>query len=552
MYIATDLKVNSACFVIFDAPSGNDYKLGTLAESNQKRYMQQHFKQLSISQYNSFYSFMDAPIGWHKPEEFAVTTKRDKRADDCVVNGVHFKSDMTRKFADLEAALIASDAQLIVCCSAFALVLFAGSFSLDAFRGSMLMWRGRRVLVTYPPMALYKAPERQMPFLRDLSRAKQFFHGELSWEQPRMNIKYKQSFEDTCKSILSIVEMLDNSPTILAVDIETRIRLITFISIAWSNTDCLVVPFIKADGSSYWSEEEEFLIVNLLRRVLSHRNILLIGQNFQYDAQYIIKLWGTPIKIYRDTMVEAHAHFTKGLKLSLAFLASLYCKWYRYWKEDGKDFHKSFKEESDWVQYALYSGYDSCYTYEVAMQLEVVGDRCQYPQVLTMQRSMQNIVLKPVLRGLRFNKAKQLAWRREYLTLLEAFRAWFLYMVPNEDVTKNGKADWFDSPQQLAHLFYDQLLLDEVKNRKTKKRTTDDAALATIGKQEPILRLLTDRLQTYRSLRQFYDLYLAAQESPEDGRMRTQYMVAGTDTFRLASRGDAFGDGMNLQNITKG
>ena len=60
------------------------------------------------------------------------------------------------------------------------------------------------------------------------------------------------------------------------------------------------------------------------------------------------------------------------------------------------------------------------------------------------------------------------------------------------------------------------------------------------------------KLDEYRSIEQYRSLYIAAEPSPSDGRMRTQYMLPGTDTFRLASKKDAFGYGMNLQNITKG
>ena len=103
----------------------------------------------------------------------------------------------------------------------------------------------------------------------------------------------------------------------------------------------------------------------------------------------------------------------------------------------------------------------------------------------------------------------------------------------------------------MIYFFYDQLKVDEVINKKTGTRTVDDNALLVIGRSEPILKTLTDMLRSYRSLTQFYTTYLCAKES-EDGRMRTQYFLAGTDTFRLSSKKDAFDTGMNLQNISKG
>jgi hypothetical protein len=50
------------------------------------------------------------------------------------------------------------------------------------------------------------------------------------------------------------------------------------------------------------------------------------------------------------------------------------------------------------------------------------------------------------------------------------------------------------------------------------------------------------KLDEYRSIEQYrISLYCKQNQGPSDGRMRTQYMLPGTDTFRLASKKDAFG-----------
>lgn len=552
MFIQSSIKENSDILFIYEYPSVNDSK-GHIADSNAKAYALQRCKKVGVPIYKtSHHCFLDYPLGTTKVDDFYLTAKKDKASSTVVHNGFYFKEELRDSFTKLQDAIDASRPRIIVCMSRLALSYFTNGDSIHAFRGSMLMFQGTPVLVTYGPLDLYKKTEWHMAWERDLYRVRLYLDKQLDWNEPVFAIDYKQSFDKVVNTLTTIRNWTFDKETRLAVDIETRVGSISFIGVAWTKRDALVIPFITWDDKSYWTAEQEFQIVLLLRQILTHENARILGQNFQYDLQYIVKLWGFKPVIHIDTMVEAHVHFTKGLQLTLSYLASLFCSWYKYWKEDGKDFHKSFQRESDWNQYALYNGYDCCYTFEVAEQLELVSSRASYQDAILMQRAMQNIVVKPVLRGLRFDKKKQLQWKSEYEKTIQSYRAWFLYIVPNESVNANGKSDWFDSPTQLATFFYKQLAIDPVLDKKTKRPTTNDAALAEIGRMEPILRPLTDMLQSYRSLSQFYNLYLCAQESPEDGRMRTQYFLGGTDTFRLSSKRDAFDFGMNLQNISKG
>lgn len=546
------MKENSDILFIYEYPSVNDSK-GHIADSNMKAYVLQRCKKVGVPVYKtSHYSMLPYALGNGKVDDFYLTTKKDKATSTTVFNGFYFSNKDAFLFDDLQKAIDEANPKIIVCMSRLALSYFTNGDSIHAFRGSMLMHNGTPVLVTYGPLDLYKKTEWHMAWERDLYRVRLYLDKQLDWNTPVFSIDYKQSFDAVINTLTTIRNWVFDSPTRLAVDIETRVGSISFIGIAWTRRDAIVIPFITWNDKSYWTADEEFEIVKLLRQIMTHENARIRGQNFQYDLQYIVKLWGFKPVIDIDTMIEAHVHFTKGLQLTLSYLASLYCEWYKYWKEDGKDFHKSFQTEADWTQYALYNGYDCCYTFEVADRLVEVSSRASYQDPILMQRSMQNIVVKPVLRGLRFDKKKQLQWKSEYEKIINSYRAWFLYIVPNESVNANGNADWFDSPTQLATFFYKQLSIDPILDKKTRRPTTNDAALAEIGRMEPILRPLTDMLQSYRSLSQFYNLYLCARESPEDGRMRTQYFLAGTDTFRLASKGDAFDCGMNLQNISKG
>lgn len=549
MYINTHAIADSDILVVFDYPSVNEFERGHITDGSAKSYVYKHLREQGINCSRvSWHSVLSYPLGNSKTEDFYRKTKAKIQRDDTyAVGGFFFEPSMKPAFESLFDTIHFTNPKLILCLSSFALAAFGFGTSIEAWRGSQLMWNDRKVLVTYSPLNLYKSPERHMPFKRDLSR----IHDLASWDMPKFNISFDNTFEQALEQIGVLQKMVEAQPTEMAVDIETRNPNISFIGFAWDTRNALVIPFINPDGTSYWKVDEEVELVKAIRKLLMHENFLLIGQNFQYDLQYIATRWGFAPKIYRDTMVEAHVLFTKGLSLDLAFLASLYCKWYRYWKQDGKDFHKSFKTYEDWKTYCLYNGYDNCFTFEVNQMLAQLHKRRGEDLPILFQRQMQNIVVKPVLKGIRFNRVLQQQWRREYEVKIGEYKAWLLYMIPQERVNAAGKSFWFDSPTQMSFLFYKQLGVDPVISKKTKRPTTDDDALIVIGKKEPILKIVCDVLRTYRSVMQFYNLYLAARVSP-DGRARTTYMLPGTDTFRLASKQDAFDEGFNLQNLSKG
>lgn len=552
MFINYHIQPQSDYLVVFDYPSVNDAKEGLIQNGRAKDYVYKAMRTQGLNcSRMSWMTILPFPIGNSKIDEFFRTTKRDIQKPDTVqydYTDFFFQPTMAQPFADFEQRLAEAQPKTIICMSALLLAYMGFGTSVEAWRGSMLVWRGYNVLVTYNPLMLYKSPERHMPFKRDLVRLR---HTDFTMPKFDLTVLRDQShFAFGLATLQHIYDSLHEG-AMLASDIETRLGTITFISFAWGPQQGIVIPFIDVNGRSFWTVEQEFQLVKLCRQILTKKGVDISGQNFQYDIQYIVKLWGVLPHLAYDTMVEAHALMTKGQPNDLAFLASLYCEWYRYWKADGKGLHKSFNGQKDWDQYALYSGYDSCYTFEIAMALRHVHDKIGDHEVISFQRNMQNIVLKPVLRGHVFDRKEQQRLRKHYGDIIAQFQAWFLWLVPQERVHATGNVYWFDSPTQTAFFFYQQLGIEPVISKKTKRPTADDEALVLIAKREPVVAVLCKVMQTYRSLTQFYDLYLAASPS-DDGRMRTQYLLPGTDTFRLASKKDAFNQGMNLQNLAKG
>ena len=459
-------------------------------------------------------------------------------------------------FEKLDAFIDEVKPRKILALGGFSLFALTGETSISSWRGSILRYVTKNgyecvLLPTYNPVTLERKQSWAIPLQRDLYRFK-----DDNFAMPEFDFLVRGTFDQYKEELDKILFDLDHAVDYkikLAVDIETqRLPYMTVCGIATSKTKAIVIPFVRFDQPSYFTVDEEFEIVKLLKKILTHENAIIRGQNFQFDLQYFVANYGIKIHFHQDTMVMAHAIWTKNLELNLGFLASMYCDWYRYWKDDGKDFHRKHKTVEEENKYWLYNGYDCCYTFEVADALEEHWEHETdlRKELLKFQTKMQNKVVEPVLRGIRFDRKKQFAFGAKLDQLAKEYEDWFEYMIPNAYCSMQTKSPWWNSPTKLANLLYKQWGIDPVIEKK--RPTTGGKAPSIIGEREPLLKLVMKKLDEYRSIEQYRSLYIAAEPSPSDGRMRTQYMLPGTDTFRLASKKDAFGYGMNLQNITKG
>jgi len=91
-------------------------------------------------------------------------------------------------------------------------------------------------------------------------------------------------------------------------------------------------------GRPFYTENEEFALVTLMCSILLHANISIIGQNFSYDTQHFVRSWGSAS--YRFRHYARPAHLLPRHSKDLAFLASMYCEHYVYWKDELTDYRK--------------------------------------------------------------------------------------------------------------------------------------------------------------------------------------------------------------------
>lgn len=493
------------------------------------------------------------PPNNHMKAWFETKTAANKSGTE-VFWGRYPNSKVLEGIHELEEEVEDVNPELIIALGDTALWALTGESGIVKWRGSTLKTRGRgvyKVIPTYHPAAIMRNYSWKVFAEHDLNKCKEELDNPIP--KPDYNFTIRPSYTTVIARLQQLKYQLDFNETRLAVDIETRGGHIACLGIAWSKTDAICIPFMYTEShDGYWSDAGiEYDVVRAIMDVTMHPNAYIVGQNYLYDEQYQCLWWGSKVpngQVF-DTMLAQHVCYP-GMAKDLNTLSSLYCEYHEYWKDEGKEWDTSMPEEQYWV----YNCKDAVTTLEISYELDKQIDNLGLREQFNFQMRTYECCLQAMLRGIRLDKKNRAAMGMDLTFAAEQFECWFKPLI-GADVHEPPKSKtakpWYRSPIQQARLFYDELGQKEVKNHKTWKRTVDDDALKKIGTREPLLRPLTEALANYRSIGVIYTNCIEAKLDPDD-RIRCSYNVGGTYTFRLSSSQNAFGGGMNLQNLTAG
>lgn len=343
----------------------------------------------------------------------------------------------------------------------------------------------------------------------------------------------------------------------LSHDIETARGLITCMGFAdgpyASGSTALVIPLVRPNPDrtfgSFWTLEEEFSLIRTIRLILSHPNVRIEGQNYNYDTQWIERDYCVTPNLSFDTML-AHHLLWPGTPKALDYLASLYNHYYRYWKDDNKE----WDIRGNWTEHLIYNGEDCLRTYECATDLRKQIVDQGFQDLWEIEKQKNRLALNMMRRGVLIDRNTRTRMAFDLMTERDNIAGWLSSLIPQSMVApylKTSKASWWQSPAQQKLLFYDLLGMTAQMNRKTKKPTIDDEALENLKAKYPEYTRIWEALSMIRSIGVFFSTFISAELEP-DGRLKCSYNTAGTETFRWSSSENAFWRGTNLQNIPRG
>lgn len=408
------------------------------------------------------------------------------------------------------------------------------------------------------------------------------------WKEPNYNFIIQPSFDAATKYLLRLLSLLEEKPTECVLDLEvSRSRkLISCIGLSYELGTAMCIPTLcsyREDG--YWSEIEEYEIVQLLRNILVHPNLRLIGHNLLFDLQYIIdQLWAKP-RIFFDTMIGQHVlwpgggdpndpnsskNISQGIQRKALYnCASLYCHHYYYWKDEGKDFGDNMgrDELTGWA----YNCRDCVKTFEVFVAERELLKKFGLEEQFAFQMRVANDEALPMMvRGVKVNLEKKKKVTSELASALELFDTSLYTMIPedirhevepktwkkNKETGVKEKTQWYTSPTQQKKIFYDIMGIKPIfaikkDSQGNKKPTLNKEALPILAQREPIIAPLVDKLEIRRSIGVFHGTF-AEMETDDDGRMRSSFNPTGTDTFRFSSSKNIYDHGGDVQNIPSG
>lgn len=427
------------------------------------------------------------------------------------------------------------------------IVIALGNVALWALTGNsgISKWRGSRlsppdfpftVVPTYHPAAILRDASLKNISLLDLKRAKAIHDGT---QIPRVyQFKIAPTFEETKEYLLGLLSRADTSDgMLLSGDLETRGYHIACFGIAESANEAFCIPFLEQNLTNpfYWPLDQEAEIIHLIIRLFLHPQVTWVGQNFLYDCQYFHRFWGAvPLKVW-DTMIGHHSVYS-NLRKGLDFLSSMYAQDHVYWKDEIKNWEESIGEKQFWT----YNCKDACITWEIWHEIQSTQAERGVSENFLFQQSLFFPVLRMMNRGVRVDSPLKIALRRD---LQEAAR------------DRQDKLDYVcnhplnpKSSVQLKKFFYEDLKLSGIRSMEGDKLTLNSPALATLAGRYPTLKPVFQLIAELRSIGVFLSTFIDA-KSDSDGRMRCSFSIAGPTTFRFSSSENAFGSGMNLQNI---
>lgn len=198
---------------------------------------------------------------------------------------------------------------------------------------------------------------------------------------------------------------------------------------------------------------------------------------------------------------------------------------------------------TQWERDQVYNGLDCCVTAEI---LEVLLPQLDNHTAATynFSKSLQGPALEMRLRGMLIDQRRKNEVIDSYVEKIES-----LERNLERIVLEGVGLPWFNwrSNADLHKLFYEKLGIPVV--RKQGRPTVNREALEKM-EAYLIARPIVAHITAMRDLGKKISVLRTAIDP--DGRMRTSYNIAGTNTGRFSSSLSEFGTGGNLQNVEEG
>lgn len=462
-----------------------------------------------------------------------------------------------------------------------------GVATLEKMRGGVYHYGGIPTIVTYPITAIhqrvdsqvivnddgetdaqepYRVPQGKNIIIWDWQKVARYYHGRVR-KLPPFQYSICRSVEDCYAARDFLADCILVAPDIETGNFPPGITCVGYTGIKTDGSvRSFVIPFFdsaKVDGC-FWASEDDHALAASVVRDINESQVLKTFQNGSYDCSYFIRdLLGTNNYLL-DSMLLWYSLYME-LPKSLDFISSVLLDNYQYWKDD----IKGEKQESEgatknlerYWRYCALDTYNTLFNTLTLLKLLKTNQAMQVNYQDTLLRAFSG--LKMSMRGVRTDKKRMDYHRAKLLAAQEKYTAELRFLIDDPEFNIN-------SPAQKCSLLYDLFGLRERNDRgryvdmsKPLKAGNAPSAgkipLKMAKTEHPLFERIIDRLdQAMEPAQQLSNIF--GRPDPDTGqikggyrlahgRLRTTYGAASVESTRYNSKGSAFWDGGNLQNI---
>lgn len=427
--------------------------------------------------------------------------------------------DMDKQLEELQEEINGVQPNCILALGKTALWALSGRVDIGSYRGSILYGMGRKFVPTYNPWHLswqatdveFKGYWNRQIMAFDMRRA-------LAQSEFKEVIRPSRTLE-ICKGSYQLAEFrarYRGKKIRMGTDIEANGTCIPVcIGLAFTRNHGIVVPLWNHDGISNIPTADLVQCWIILAEMLIENEI--VGQNFNYDRDKILRLGFAIRKLASDVMLKAQA-LQPELPKSLAFNTSLFTE---------EPFYKNEGMYQGSIQDLLLGcARDACVTIEVDENMDADLDE------LGVRKFYENFLMElPDLywaierQGFRVDPEERDRLIRKYIEWDEKCR-YELFQLTGTEINVN-------SPTQVQNLLWDNLKFPRRDGTGEEEITALLNTQSNWTKRPESHRRICELILEDRRVRKSISTYLMA--LPDyDGRMRTTYFPC-LDTGRSST-----------------
>lgn len=413
--------------------------------------------------------------------------------------------DLHEQLAELQNEINSIKPNCILALGGTALWALSGKKKISDYRGSIMVGMGRKFVSTYHPAHLLHMSD---------SEVKGY------WNRQIMVFDFRRAYEESltdelvlplrslsiCRDSHQLAEFIKRYEGVSrpAIDIEAGGTCVPIcVGISFNQREGITVPLWNCDGISNIPDSDLTSCWILLNQILSQNDV--VGQNFKYDQDKIVRLGFTVKSLASDTMLKAFA-INPELPKGLAFNTSIYTR-EPFYKNEGM-------YEGKIEDLLLGCARDACVTKEIDLamdkDLDELGQRDFYEKFLMR---LHPLYLDIETTGFKVDEKKRDELIRKYIEWDERLR-YELFHMTGDELNVNS---W----QQVATLLY---AIYKLPSRKGTGEEELTALLNSPRVKDETHRRVIELILEHRRVRKTISTYLMA--LPDfDGRMRTTYYL---------------------------